>query len=657
MDERTTHAAEAAAAAEAAQDALDAAPASVPPTPPVPTPGYWPGRIEDIREFLDLAEARQKFADLGGWDDLEIEEVYGSWCVYYMVSAIDVLSRRVLLCWDGNLRTVDGKLAQAQTPGEHRELPWCQYPGCENRRRELETCANNDGRLACAWHRTYRDGVFVCKMCDEEQAEASARASTEASAAAEAGDIKTRGHRRTTTSGSAPGARRSSTVMRNATKKASAGSDLLAADLGGRLKMMPPPVYCLNHAWVRADEKTIGDPYTARDDAAAECPKCAAIRKSAAQARRELLETDVVLLQRPIANMLGPYPYVLETACQVFLDKGLEPGMWVIADLPSAEYLHTFVARPKSQQRLSKRWIAADKIVTRVEDWRAHRDALQEQDDYRRAQPEEWKRQQEAEAAKVAAEAAKRAEAAAAAAFREHEEPADYGGWLCPEHHRALERISLRRHVRYHACPVSGCAQFESDPPYVPFHQRPPAPVQKKPDRPKERRATAPPLWRVLTMRSKAEANAGRAVPNTYPATRPLFPDRARLAAARAALLAQEEARTTLCGCWVAKARDPFDPRLLSHWRTYHPASLALVEDAQAKRWEPPMLRCPQCDFETRSDYMLGVHVNAKHPDFLNRRDWLIPVLFVLALMALTLFEQAIGLDKLGRWLGMGPYH
>ena len=227
--------------------------------------------------------------------------------------------------------------------------------------------------------------------------------------------------------------------------------------------MTPPPVYCLNHAWVRADEKTIGDPYTARDAAAAECPKCAAIREVAGQARRELLETDVVLLQRTIANVPGPYLYVLEAACQVFLDKGLDPDKWVIADLPSPEYVHTFVARPKSQQRVSKRWMAADRTISWVEDWRAHRDALQEQDDYRRAHPEEWKRQQEAQAAKVAAkaaaEAAERAEEAAAAAFREHEEPADYGGWLCPEHYRAVARISPRRHVRYHSCPV--CSQFE----------------------------------------------------------------------------------------------------------------------------------------------------------------------------------------------------
>ena len=169
----------------------DSARASDSPTWPVPRPAYWPGRIEDIREFLDPTEVRQKLADLGGWDDLEIEQILGmTGYTYYMVSAIDVLSRRVLLCWDGKLRTVDGELAQAQTPGEHRELPWCQYPGCENRRRELETCANSDGRLACAWHRTYRDEVFVCKMCDEEQAEASARASAEASAAAEARAVR-----------------------------------------------------------------------------------------------------------------------------------------------------------------------------------------------------------------------------------------------------------------------------------------------------------------------------------------------------------------------------------------------------------------------------------------------------------------------------------
>jgi hypothetical protein len=63
-------------------------------------------------------------------------------------------------------------------------------------------------------------------------------------------------------------------------------------------------------------------------------------------------------------------------------------------------------------------------------------------------------------------------------------------------------------------------------------------------------------------------------------------PTRTQLAAASAALRAQREAGHYVCGCFVALCRDPFAPGLIGHWRTYHPNSLALLENAQADRRE-----------------------------------------------------------------------
>lgn len=67
-----------------------------------------------------------------------------------------------------------------------------------------------------------------------------------------------------------------------------------------------------------------------------------------------------------------------------------------------------------------------------------------------------------------------------------------------------------------------------------------------------------------------------------YP--RPAAPDRTRLASARAALKAQQKVGDYVCGCFAALGRDPFFPPLVSHWQTYHPDSLAVLKDAQARR-------------------------------------------------------------------------
>jgi hypothetical protein len=45
----------------------------------------------------------------------------------------------------------------------------CQYPGCSTGG-QVERCANADGRLACAAHRTFRGYGYVCSMCEHEAA-------------------------------------------------------------------------------------------------------------------------------------------------------------------------------------------------------------------------------------------------------------------------------------------------------------------------------------------------------------------------------------------------------------------------------------------------------------------------------------------------------
>ena len=45
----------------------------------------------------------------------------------------------------------------------------CSYPGCTTGG-GVERCSE-DGRLACAAHRTMRDGRYICLACDEDRAE------------------------------------------------------------------------------------------------------------------------------------------------------------------------------------------------------------------------------------------------------------------------------------------------------------------------------------------------------------------------------------------------------------------------------------------------------------------------------------------------------
>ncbi len=46
----------------------------------------------------------------------------------------------------------------------------CSYPGCTTGG-SVERCANLEGRLACAAHRTMRGGHYICLRCDEEATE------------------------------------------------------------------------------------------------------------------------------------------------------------------------------------------------------------------------------------------------------------------------------------------------------------------------------------------------------------------------------------------------------------------------------------------------------------------------------------------------------
>lgn len=61
-------------------------------------------------------------------------------------------------------------------------------------------------------------------------------------------------------------------------------------------------------------------------------------------------------------------------------------------------------------------------------------------------------------------------------------------------------------------------------------------------------------------------------------------PTKSELSAAVAALHRQTEERHNLCGCYTALCRNPLYAGLEVHWRTYHPESLAILRDSQARR-------------------------------------------------------------------------
>lgn len=55
-------------------------------------------------------------------------------------------------------------------------------------------------------------------------------------------------------------------------------------------------------------------------------------------------------------------------------------------------------------------------------------------------------------------------------------------------------------------------------------------------------------------------------------------------AAAVTAMHRQTEKNHNLCGCWIQLCRNPFYSGLEAHWHTYHPQSLAILRDSQARR-------------------------------------------------------------------------
>jgi hypothetical protein len=58
----------------------------------------------------------------------------------------------------------------------------CQYPGC-NTDGPVERCSNTDGRLVCAAHRIFRNGAYVCAMCEDERRANETAAQAQATAA------------------------------------------------------------------------------------------------------------------------------------------------------------------------------------------------------------------------------------------------------------------------------------------------------------------------------------------------------------------------------------------------------------------------------------------------------------------------------------------
>ena len=56
-----------------------------------------------------------------------------------------------------------------QAPNPPLGMPQlCQYPGCATAW-PVERCSNSDGLLVCAAHRVYRDGAYVCAVCDSQR--------------------------------------------------------------------------------------------------------------------------------------------------------------------------------------------------------------------------------------------------------------------------------------------------------------------------------------------------------------------------------------------------------------------------------------------------------------------------------------------------------
>jgi hypothetical protein len=71
---------------------------------------------------------------------------------------------------------------------------------------------------------------------------------------------------------------------------------------------------------------------------------------------------------------------------------------------------------------------------------------------------------------------------------------------------------------------------------------------------------------------------------DTFPDVLVRRPSEEERLAAVAALHRQTKANGTLCGCYVALCRNPFYSGLEAHWHTYHPQSLAVLRDSQARR-------------------------------------------------------------------------
>lgn len=61
-------------------------------------------------------------------------------------------------------------------------------------------------------------------------------------------------------------------------------------------------------------------------------------------------------------------------------------------------------------------------------------------------------------------------------------------------------------------------------------------------------------------------------------------PSEAERLAAVAAMHRQTKENGTLCGCYTALCRNPLYSGLEAHWQTYHPQSLAILRDSQARR-------------------------------------------------------------------------
>jgi hypothetical protein len=338
--------------------------------------------------------------------------------------------------------------------------------------------------------------------------------------------------------------------------------------------------------------------------------------------------------------------YCLEQTCQALLDEGLDPAEWVIMyrhrnikDGPLT--LRNFIARPKAEQRENKQWMAAERAIARVEDWRARRAEIevekaeiQSLEPFPRVRPDYEGLYPALEATRVKGIRERHLELRAKSQFlrdvhrRQEKErgvriraladfmPDPTYGWWCPVHHQVRSEITRGIHKKIAFCPVSGCFEHKKDQApqdQAPQDQAPRGEVMKT-----ESLSFTQMIDRHQRRRSVMPAVRGRNGGLVKTSQRPRCSECNHVA---------HDYLCRWCNCQAG-------PKLL------------------------PVLRCPHCPaFGTRSEYDMKVHLDREHPGFLDRYPILYVVIAIGGALVLNALLQVSGLaDALGGLIPMGPH-